>query len=419
MSVSDLTGTTWYFNETLSRPQGVFSYTVSFTSNNTGYTSLTVATMGISYGDTIAYMSGSWRDQAYRTVTFTGGADATNATLIEWLEANATLQAKAVNKVQIVRGNQTETLIDLTADTVAADKVLSGYTAHDASGATITGSIATRTVTPTATKGTVSNHSVSVTPSVAFPNAGYVVSGTKTGTAVTVSASELVSGNLPITQNGTNIDVTNYATVSVAVQGGGGVYQDENGYLVLREDAVTGLPTGNIPITSNGTYDVTDYAGATVNVTIPGTPTLLKTESLGSVVSSSTTQTSLDKSITVSGCSGYDLLLVEATVDTVASNKHVSTITIVGLGQIRSNPTSVYGGGFWNTKTNNAGEINTAFLSSSSSGVYVTGGTVSGGTVTLPMYVKYNSTTTNTIDGTYTAKVYGMNLIDFIGLGAS
>lgn len=41
-----------------------------------------------------------------------------------------------VNKVKY--GNIV--LIDLTADTVAANKILSGYTAHDASGATITGS---------------------------------------------------------------------------------------------------------------------------------------------------------------------------------------------------------------------------------------------------------------------------------------
>ena len=74
--------------------------------------------------------------------------------------------------------------------------------------------------TPTATKGTVSNHSVSVTPSVTNQT-GYITGSTKTGTAVSVAASELVSGNLPITQNGTGIDVTNYATVSVDVQGGG------------------------------------------------------------------------------------------------------------------------------------------------------------------------------------------------------
>ena len=73
--------------------------------------------------------------------------------------------------------------------------------------------------TPTATKGTVSNHSVSVTPSVTNTT-GYITGSTKTGTAVTVSASELVSGNLPITQNGNNIDCANYSTVSVNVSGG-------------------------------------------------------------------------------------------------------------------------------------------------------------------------------------------------------
>lgn len=42
-----------------------------------------------------------------------------------------------VNKV--VFGNQT--LLDLTSDTVTADKLLQGYTAHDRSGALINGTI--------------------------------------------------------------------------------------------------------------------------------------------------------------------------------------------------------------------------------------------------------------------------------------
>lgn len=41
-----------------------------------------------------------------------------------------------VNKVTLASG---QTLIDLTGDTVAADKLLAGYTAHDRSGAAITG----------------------------------------------------------------------------------------------------------------------------------------------------------------------------------------------------------------------------------------------------------------------------------------
>lgn len=67
--------------------------------------------------------------------------------------------------------------------------------------------------TPTATKGTVSNHSVSVTPSVTNTT-GYITGSTKTGTAVTVSASELVSGTYSVTSSGTK-DVTNYASASV------------------------------------------------------------------------------------------------------------------------------------------------------------------------------------------------------------
>lgn len=172
----------------------------------------------------------------------------------------------AKNKI-IYNGN---TLIDLTGDTVTADKLLQGYTAHDRTGEIIIGTASggsgdgyvwqdgegyvhlsdeegtqisvqqlnvnasgTYTApsgtayspvvvpsgtagTPTATKGSVSNHSVSVTPSVTN-SAGFISGGSKTGTAVSVSASELVSGTKSITENGTGIDVTDYALVNVAV----------------------------------------------------------------------------------------------------------------------------------------------------------------------------------------------------------
>lgn len=44
-----------------------------------------------------------------------------------------------INKVIVNKNGTPTTLIDLTSDTVSANKILSGYTAHDASGAIITG----------------------------------------------------------------------------------------------------------------------------------------------------------------------------------------------------------------------------------------------------------------------------------------
>lgn len=60
------------------------------------------------------------------------------------------------NKVQLADGT---VLMDLTSDTVAADKMLAGYTAHDKSGAAVTGSIQSdsgTSVTPTRQQQTVS-----------------------------------------------------------------------------------------------------------------------------------------------------------------------------------------------------------------------------------------------------------------------
>lgn len=108
------------------------------------------------------------------------------------------------------------TSADLTASgaTVSAP---AGYYASAASKAVASGSEGT----PTASKGAVNNHSIAVTPAVTN-TAGYIAGGTHTGTAATVTASELVSGTKSITANGTGIDVTDYAAVDVAVPSGGG-----------------------------------------------------------------------------------------------------------------------------------------------------------------------------------------------------
>lgn len=107
--------------------------------------------------------------------------------------------------------------------------------------------------TPSATKGSVSNHSVSVTPSVTNTT-GYITGGTKTGTAVTVSASELVSGNKAITQNGNNIDVTDYATVSVNVSGSSKNVQVAQSTTRVANTAYT--KAASLTCSTSGKYDV-------------------------------------------------------------------------------------------------------------------------------------------------------------------
>ena len=96
--------------------------------------------------------------------------------------------------------------------TITAD---SGYDGLSSVGITVNAMPTGTAGTPTATKGTVSNHSVTVTPSVTNTS-GYITGSTKTGTAVTVTASELTSGSETKTANG-SYDVTNLKTLVVAV----------------------------------------------------------------------------------------------------------------------------------------------------------------------------------------------------------
>lgn len=189
----------------------------------------------------------------------------------------------AISSTYVGSGITRRSPTDLTASG-ATVTVPAGYYAEQASKSVASGSAGT----PTATKGSVSNHSVTVTPSVTNTT-GYIEGGAKTGTAVSVSASELVSGTLRITSSGTK-DVTDYASASVAA---GSVspsatknavsnhsiavhpYADTSAGFVgsgrYSGSAVTvsasELVSGNLTITDNtASTDVTNYATVSVNI---------------------------------------------------------------------------------------------------------------------------------------------------------
>ena len=115
-------------------------------------------------------------------------------------------------------------------------------------------SVASGSATASATKGTVSNHSITVTPSVTR-TAGYITAGTASGTAVTVSASELVSGSETKTENGT-YDVTNLASLVVNVSGGGSSKNAQTAQSTSRSTSSTYTEVITLTCTKAGTYNV-------------------------------------------------------------------------------------------------------------------------------------------------------------------
>ena len=122
--------------------------------------------------------------------------------------------------------------------------------------------------TPTASKGAVSNNSVTVTPSVANTT-GYITGGTKTGAGVTVSASELVSGNKAITPSETaqsGIDVTNFKTVSVDA-----ISSTYVGSGVTKKAAATVAPsTSEQTVCASGVYTTGEQKVSAITPSIVG-----------------------------------------------------------------------------------------------------------------------------------------------------
>lgn len=177
-------------------PTGTINITTNGTHDVTNYASANV-NVPTSSEPNLQAKTGVAPTESSQTITPDSGYDGLSS-----------VQIDAVSSTYVGTDITRRSSIDLTASG-ATVTVPAGYYAEQASKSVASGAAGT----PTATKGTVSNHSVTVTPSVTNTT-GYISGGTKTGTAVSVSASELVSGTLSVDSSGTK-DVTNYASVSV------------------------------------------------------------------------------------------------------------------------------------------------------------------------------------------------------------
>ena len=118
-------------------------------------------------------------------------------------------------KNKIIYGDQT--LIDLTSDTVTAASMLSGVIAHDASGATVTGTIATKT----------SSDITLVNNTLTIPT-GYYAVGTKTIEGMEITAPESGTNSFYVTlPNGANDTIT--LTFEVDSEGNSDITTDDSG----------------------------------------------------------------------------------------------------------------------------------------------------------------------------------------------
>ena len=147
---------------------------------------------------------------------------------------------------------------------------------------------------PIASKGSVSNNTIPITPYV-DNTTGYITGGIKTGATVTVSASELVSGTKTVTNSG-NVDVTNYATAyvsagSVMVPGA----MVSSGAKIIVSDAglITATASASISISPTVTSGwVTDGKSGTIN--FAGTSSLqLSTQAASTITPIESEQTAV------------------------------------------------------------------------------------------------------------------------------
>lgn len=260
MAITDLRGTKWLLDEDGFVPTWDtgeygwgFPFTITFVSNETTYSrlspylSLPTDTFDIQYDSTSVWeadyndddeLVGAWIDQSYRVIHITGGTDATNATLIAWLEANA------------------EQIIEPTGNEY--------------------------TITQNLTNLTSGNITLTITPDEGYAlpaQADIVVTG---GTIVSYDDT---TGELVVTAGTTAVEVTCESAVStISFSISGTTYQAEEG-MTWAQWVASEYNTDGYKIVDNSVYSSDNNYYVTQNIAVIGSPQYVRVGSADTIVS--------------------------------------------------------------------------------------------------------------------------------------
>lgn len=140
---------------------------------------------------------------------------------------------------------------------------------------------------------------------------------------------------------------------------------------------------------------------------------LLLTESLGHLETTSTSATATDKSLTVENINDYDMLIVMIYCNNQTEYAHKASVRPLLFRQ-QSDAGVAAVSGYAPVQNYRVADYPYKNTDNNSYGVYPNNVTISDGVATVPIFMRYNGTYSGTINGDYTACVYGLNFHDLM-----
>lgn len=171
------------------------------------------------------------------------------------------------------------------------------------------------------------------------------------------------------------------------------------------------VASGKVFLAADGTVTTGTASGGGSGLT------LLATKDIGTVSTTSTTDTDTGQTLAITGFDAYDLLICVCHASPATNNRHVATVRLLSFAatsNVSTKTSAVVSTATQHYKLSSSGVLSER-TGTTPYGVYAKAGTISTSgtrTLTLTIYQRYNGTSSGTINGHYYLDVYGMKLQD-------